>query len=629
MYCKVVFDIALDREFDYIIPASLSASALPGRRVRAPFGPRAAGGIITAVTDSVDEKIKLKEITEVLDAAPNFSADLFDLARFMHDTWGGSLGQILFSLVPFFVKDTNLSPSSLRERGRGEGYAQNPEITEILSSKISTLLYGPGRSGKRDILISAAVNAAQNGTVLILVPDILSCEVFAAQLQKNYDKPVRVWHSKTPLSLKKKIFADALGGGNMLIVGTRSAALLPLSKPALLACINEESADFKQEEHAPHFHARDILLHRAKFFGCPLTFLSQTPSLEILDLVKRGAVTEITLPLNTNLPNPYPLVMTTAKEKGKKSFLPDMTFDEISFAAAQNKNILLVLNSRGSAPVYSCLNCGYTARCTECNGLLAFDEQDKLKCVKCGTEAGAEQKCPKCGNMVFRQKSGGTQKVFTGIKKLFPAANILRFDTAPKTHVPFENGKANIIIATQAALKMLREERAKIDLIVFLDADLELNSPDFRAAERLAQILFAAKSLLLGTPDAKMIITSDKLDSALVNAVVHGDYKEFAAEETDYRKAFNFPPYAALIRLTASAKTTEDAEKALEEIKTSHGNAGEVLGPVPCGKKSDKLKKKYILLKNIPLSKLQQCLLQTKLPKTIKLKITVNPYGFF
>ncbi|MDR0292099.1 MAG: primosomal protein N' [Elusimicrobium sp.] len=638
MYCKIVFDIALDREFDYIIPAALAAAAAPGRRVRAPFGPRAALGMITAVSDSSDVK-KLKEITEVPDAAQNFSADLFDLAHFMHDTWGGSLGQILFSLVPFFLKDISLSPRPGRERGRGlprrseaeagEGYAQKSEITEILSSQIPVLLYGPGRSGKRDILISAAITAAQNGTVLILVPDILSCEVFAAQLQKYYDKPVSVWHSKIPAAAKKQIFAAALGGENMIIVGTRSAALLPLSKPALTACVNEEDADFKQEEPQPYFHARDILLRRAKTLGCPLAFLSQTPSLEMLDLVKRGVVREITLPHNADLQNPYPLVMTTAKAKGKKSFLPDVTFDEISFAAAQNKNILLISASRGGAPVYECLNCGCIARCAKCGGLPAFDENEKLKCLKCGTLAAEEQKCPKCANMIFRRKESGAQRAYGEIKKLFPAANILRCDVAPKARAAFENGKANIIIATRAALKMLREERAKIDLIVFLDADLELNSPDFRAAERSAQILFAAKSLLLGTPDAKMIITSDKLDSALINAVVHGEYKTFAEEEMQFRQAFNFPPYSALTRLTAAAKNAAEAENVLEEIKTAAGNFGEILGPIPCGKKTDKLKKKYILLKNIPLKKLREILSAAKPRKSVKLKTSADPYSFF
>ncbi|MGB2579348.1 primosomal protein N' (replication factor Y) [Elusimicrobium simillimum] len=631
MYCKVVFDIALDREFDYIVPDALADAARPGVRVKAPFGPRVAVGIITSVAESVETTFKLKEIKEVLDITPPFSSDLLDLALYMKATWGGGLGPILFSLVPFFVREAHKAQFAPHQITTPNLTAQQEAaVSDINASSSPCLLYGPGSSGKKDILVSLAAEAAQNGPALILLPDILSCEVFAEYIKKFIPNNVHVWHSKILLSAKKTVFASLLQGDNCVVIGTRSAALLPFVKPTFFAVINEESEDYKQEENRPFYHVRDILLHRVKANGGKLVFSSQTPSLEILKMAAEGGVKQITLSQNLNIENPFPMVSVTGKKAGKQSVFPDVTFDQLTLAVKSNETTLLVLNSRGGAPVYSCLNCGLIARCPDCNGILVFkNETDThLTCLKCGKTAQLEQKCPKCENVIFRMKTSGTQKTYTEVKKLFPAANIIRMDTtlaAPQ----IAEGKANIIIATTAGLKMLAESKASVNLVVFLDADMELNSPDFRASEHLAETLFTAKSMLHYTAGARMVVTTDKAESGLINAVVHGDYNAFAAEEAEFREAFNFPPYATLIRINISAKDKALLLKRAEDIKQAFAPLGDVLGPITFGKKTDALKKEYLLLKNIPFAAVTQTMAALPADKNIKIKVVVDPYSFF
>lgn len=274
MYASVVFDIALDREFDYIVPLALEGAIAPGFRVKAPFGYRLATGIVTELKQISSFKADLKEIKQVLDNEPQYGKDLFSLASYIKQTWGGSYGQILFSLIPFFVK-----------KQHDVIFREIPAVKQIELNKIQhnvfddlknsvgpSLLFAPPKTGKKSILIKLTLEAAQKGQVLIMLPDILSAQVFAANLQQYYDKQVLLWHSKLLDSVKKQLFSSLLHGKNGIVVGTRSAVLLPLSCPSLIAVVNEESADFKQEENRPFYHARGIALFRAEELNAKLIF---------------------------------------------------------------------------------------------------------------------------------------------------------------------------------------------------------------------------------------------------------------------------------------------------------------------------------------------------------------------
>ncbi|WP_424244277.1 primosomal protein N' (replication factor Y) [Elusimicrobium posterum] len=633
MYAKVVFDIALDREFDYIIPQELQAQAVPMLRVRAPFGPRAAVGIITEITTETDSKFKLKTITEIFDSAPAFSSELLTLAKFMKHNWGGTLGQILFSLIPFFTKAPLHSDALPLITLNTLSPAQKQAKEDIEKAQAPVLLFGEGKSGKKEILINMALQAYLTGQALLLVPDIMSAEVFAKQIEKQINTKVFIWHSKILLSEKKRIFATMLSGQPAIVVGTRSAALLPMANPKLIAVTNEEDSDYKQEENRPYYHVRDIALFRAQALNCKTVFCSATPSLEMLELIKEGKVTQVSLAQRMDLPNPFPRINTAGK-KGKDSFLfSDEAVDEIKKAVQNNETVLLISNSRGGSPTYSCLNCSVMARCKKCNGLLVFTDEaaQHLQCVKCGCEASLEQKCPKCENLIFRTKIFGTQKVNAEVKKLFPAANIVRMDkplTAPLNTL-MSADKANVIIGTMAALKTLITRNKTMDFICFIDADMELNSPDFRASEHLTQTLFAAKSMLLNSKTGRMLVQADKADTTLFTSVIHGDYNAFAQEELEFRETFSFPPYTKLLKITISSKKTEDVLKKAEALRAPLAELGEVLGPIPAGKKSDTTKKQYLLVKNADFQKVEALFAKQKADKLVKIKLTADPYSFF
>lgn len=618
MYASVVFDIALDREFDYILPEKFGGARV-GARVRAPFGPRAAVGIITAVKETPSADIKLKEISDLLEERAYFSDDLFALAYYLKENYGGALGQILFSLIPFYAPKFPLTPA----RAAAEP-AFNADEEQMYKEISASALYGGSGARTRDFALKSALRAAAQGQVLVTGPDIMSAEEIKKILETNFGAEVFLWHSKVTPSRKKEIFARLINGENIVVAGTRSSALLPFVNLKLAVMFNEEDADYKQEENRPFFHARDVLLHRKS----KLLFVSESPSLEVCKMINERKINLIKMPASLS-ENEFARV-SVARPDGKKA-MSEQLVNEIRGAMTRGGKILLLLNRKAGADSYRCLNCGLSAVCPECKSVLTEEEND-LKCPACGARFAKEQKCPKCQNLVFTSHNTGAGKAAAELKKYFKGINILKLDAAALTknkNALSQDGA--IILGTDAVLKAARFESG-FSLVAVLDADSELGGADFRSGERLCQKLFAAKALASNSKNAALVIQSAHADNPIFKTVVHGDYFEFSAQEAEFREAFNFPPFSGLIKLVLQSKNEADARNAAREIKiflTEAAPAAEVEGPVHSGKKTDAAKKVYLLVKTPDNKEIIKLLSNFKPEKTVKLKLVANPYSFF
>ena len=217
MYCKVVYDVPLDRDFDYAVPAELEDKIIPGVRVTAPFGRVLTGGMVTAVSEicTAPQNVKLKEIASVVDKRPLFGSDLFPLMRFMKAHWGGPIGQILFALVPpqpYFKLDT--APTSVHIDIKTPSYSLTPSQENALKTVRSfpayefhpVLLNGPAYTGKTETVLRLAGEVlAGYGQALITVPDIVAARQFIAEAEARFGADnVFCWHSRMLLSKKKK-----------------------------------------------------------------------------------------------------------------------------------------------------------------------------------------------------------------------------------------------------------------------------------------------------------------------------------------------------------------------------------------------------------------------------------------
>lgn len=656
MFCKVVFDVPLDRDFDYAIPAGMEDKIRAGVRVTAPFGRVLTGGMVTQLTEtaSVPEGVTLKEIASVVDKRPLFGSDLFPLARFMKSRWGGPIGQILFALVPpqpYFKLDA--PPATVHISVKNPKLKLTPSQENALRTVRALpsyefhplLLNGPAYTGKTETVLRLAGDAlAGYGQALITVPDVVGTRQFIAEAEARFGADnVFCWHSKMLLSKKKKYFSAVSNGVPCVVISTRSGALLPFKNLRFAAVLDEEDDNYKQEENKPYYHLRDVLLFRAKAHGAALLFVSGSPSAEMLKLVKTGQVRQLDFKEPVPAHAFTPQIKITDKKGEKSKFLSDFLLLELAENLRKKETSLLILNRRGYANAYYCLNCGTYAKCKKCGAVLARENTpetgDQLVCKQCGNKEPLEQKCPKCQNLIFKSRGGGTQKVVTELAKLFPKAKLLRLESdtlKTKSGQGFEaldalkSGTADIIVGTRMASGALRG--AKVTLAAILDAETELGSPDFRASEKFGQTLFALRGHLSGLKDGRLIIQTADKEAYDYAPLLAGDYTSAAETETLLRESFAYPPFVHLFKVVIKAKDMALLNAETERLKRIGGKlADEVLGPVWCAKKTDTLKKQYLLFKTDDGRRAALLAeLDSFIPaKKATIKLAADPYDFY
>ncbi len=653
MFCKVVFDVPLDRDFDYAIPTELESKVMPGIRVTAPFGRMLTTGLVTAVSDTthLPENILIKKIASVLDEKPVFGSDLFSLAAFMKETWGGPIGQILFALVPpqaFFKVNP---PETLGEMRFSSPplplAAHRQKDLSRLASYLNNgyhrvLLSGPDRNEKTEIILTLAQKVLQGfGQALITLPDVISAQNFAHSLKKRFTEDILFcWHSRMLISQKKKIFSRVSNGLPCLIISARSGSLLPFKNLRLAAMLEEENDNYKQEENKPYFHVRDLLAfrsaqHEALFVAC-----SDTPSLEQLYSVQQKQTEQMSFEY------PHSSVAfqwkVTPKKGEKSSLISDILLEQLKENLEKKEASLLILNRRGYSNAYYCLNCGTYAKCQGCGAILAREKaaegEDYLICKKCGKKYPLEQTCPQCQNKIFKSRGGGTQKIVTELNKLFPHIRVLRLDSdtlknkdgqGHQVRAALDRGQADVVVGTRLALDAAFSGR--VSLAAVMDADLELDSPDFRASEKFGQLIFKLKNLLAERKNSRLLIQSSSPDIYPFESL-RVDYEACSEEEMLARESFQYPPFIKLIKLLLKSK-----DKTLLQAETSRimsvaaPFAMEILGPVLTGKKTDILKKQYLLFKTTShqYPDLVKVLDQLEVSKKIEVKIVADPYDFY
>lgn len=656
MFCKVVFDVPLDRDFDYAVPAELEGKILAGARVTAPFGRVLTGGMVTQVTEisAAPEGIVLKEIASLIDKRPIFGSDLFPLARFMKSRWGGPIGQILFALVPpqpYFKLDT--PPAALHIDVKTPKFTLTPSQENALQTVRAfpaykfhpVLLNGPAYTGKTETILRLAGDVLSGyGQALITVPDVVGARQLITEAEARFGADnVFCWHSKMLISKKKKYFSAVSNGVPCVVVATRSGALLPFKNLRLAAVLDEEDDNYKQEENKPYYHLRDLLMFRAEMHGAALLFASGSPSAEMLKRVQTGEVKQ----LDFKEPVPgraFTLQIKITDKKGEKSkFLSDFLLSELAENLRRKETSLLILNRRGYANAYYCLNCGAYAKCKKCGAILARENTpeagDILICKKCGHKETLEQKCPKCQNLIFKSRGGGTQKIVTELTKIFPKAKLLRLESdtmKTKSGQGFEaldalkTGNADIIVGTRMASGALRG--AKVTLAAVLDAELELDSPDFRASEKFGQTLFSLRGHLSGIKGGRLIIQAADKEAYDYSPLLAGDYTAAAETETLLRESFSYPPFVHLFKVVIKAKDTEALNAETARLKHLGAKLSlEVLGPVWCAKKTDTLKKQYLLFKTDDARRAELLAeLDSFIPaKKVIIKLSADPYDFY
>ena len=445
-----------------------------------------------------------------------------------------------------------------------------PSITERKFAPF--MLFGITGSGKTLVYCHAAKKAVEaGGSALVMVPEIALSGLLLSSFAAFFGDKVAVMHSgltaNQRLAIRQKIFS----GDIKVVIGPRSAIFAPLKNPKLIIVDEEHDPSYKQDDPAPRYHGRDAAVKLAQMVSCPVILGSASPSVESYHNATTGRYNLITLdqrPISGyQMPTIETLDMKTEKIHGECSFLSFKLKQETDKHIAEGGQIIYYLNRRGFSPKVKCRNCGEVPTCDDCGITYTYHRAENvLKCHFCDHVEEVPQHCPRCNGSDFAFIGTGTQRVEENLERLFKNVRAERIDsdkTATKSGKlilgDFAEEKFNLLLGTQMVTKGL--DFPGVTLVGVLAADIGLDMPDFRAAEKTyARLLQVAGRAGRGDRAGHVMIQTYYSDHPVIETITSGNYLEFFTRVIEERRALFYPPFSRLISIILQS---ED-EKLLE-----------------------------------------------------------------
>jgi primosomal protein N' (replication factor Y) len=453
-------------------------------------------------------------------------------------------------------------------------------------------LHGITGSGKTEVYLGLIRQVlAQGKQALVLVPEInLTPQLEAVFRGRFSGVPVASLHSGMAEGERVNHYLAAQSGAARIVLGTRLAVFTPVLELGLIIVDEEHDSSFKQQDGL-RYSARDVAIFRAQKLGIPIVLGSATPSLESYHRAHTGHYHYLQLTSRAVDAAELPAVHCVTEAKGETG-IAQRVLDALRERVTRREQSLVFINRRGYAPVLLCPQCRWVAGCRRCTAnLVLHGPKPRLHCHHCGLQEKVPERCPNCGNGDLRSIGRGTQRMETELAEHFPEARILRIDRDSTRRKGVLHGFLDRIAAQQVDILVGTQMLAKghdfpqLTLVVVLNADASLYSPDFRAEERLfAQLLQVSGRAGRAETPGEVLVQTAFPDHPLYRALRSHDYAGFAESQLKLRRAHNFPPYAYLAVLRAeSAKPGSAAKFVSNAAETARHLAEGVMlfDPVP------------------------------------------------
>lgn len=455
-------------------------------------------------------------------------------------------------------------------------YMQGNAIESIETSpKRVHLIHGVTGSGKTEIYLQIIANEIKKGkSAIFLVPEISLTPQMLSQLRARFKGEAAILHSGLSAGERFDEWWRLRSGEAKIAIGARSAVFAPLENIGAII-IDEEHDSSYLSETSPRYSTVEVAKMRAEYNGCKLILGSATPSVESYKEAVEGNYNLVTLPERINKrPMPEIVISDMRKEvkRGNPSPFSAALREELDATLKSGNQAIIFLNRRGYSQKVICRDCGYVAKCENCDVSLTYhSEEDCLKCHYCGTRYRMLPACPDCGGVHIRYSGTGTQRVVEELSALFPASRIIRMDNDTvsgkdghyKILSKFAKKEADILVGTQMIAK--GHDFPAVTLVGILDADMSLQFSDYRSGERTFQLItqVAGRS---GRADmkGKVVLQTYCPENYILRYAVNYDYEGFFNNEIKIREATYFPPYSLICRVMV---TGEDDKKALDALK--------------------------------------------------------------
>lgn len=493
------------------------------------------------------------------------------------------------------------------------------------------LLHGVTGSGKTEIYLRAiAATLDQGRQAIFLVPEIALTPQTIRRVSERFPRQVAIVHGGLPMGERYDTWQRARAGEIAVIVGTRSALFTPLPNPGLIILDEEHDSSYKQAPPMaePYYHARESAEYLMARNRGALILGSATPDLQSYHRAQQGHFTYLRLPnrimghrqriqeqaeragvtaryekegesaVHIGLPPVSVVDMRRELRQGNTGMFSRELAQGLRAVLERGEQAMLLLNRRGQASYVFCRDCGYAVECRRCDSPMTYHRHDeRMRCHHCGASQAAPRTCPACQSQRIKYFGAGTQQVDEALGKLFPRARRLRWDgdtaSRPAMHYKilqqFIDRRADILIGTQMIAKGL--DLPLVTLVGVVSADLGLALPDYRAGERVFQLLTqVAGRAGRGVLGGKVVLQTYQPTHYAVQAAARHDYGGFVEKESAWRREMGYPPFRRLARIlfsyTDPYKTARQAETGayrVRQLLRRHDLSGtSLIGPAPC-----------------------------------------------
>ena len=567
-YIQVILPLRLEWEPFYALPEGMEVAV--GDRVRVIFAHAFYVGCVSRVDVQPEVDTRRIQPVEALESAlPAVSEPEIRFWRSLADYYLCTVGEV-YKAAYSAMKNHQ---SRLKAPGNGASLGDvtlSPlqekacvAIREGFAAGKPVLLHGVTGSGKTEVYLKLALEMLRAGkSVLYLVPEI----ALSRQLEERIAAvvpSVLVYHSAETAGRRKLVAREIRSGAPVLVLGTRSAILLPHRNLGLIIVDEEHDTSYKQDAPAPRYHAREGAIFLALIHGAKVLLGSATPSLESLYNTENGRFAKVELKerFYSGAEAEVRIIDTVAERRkgGMHGSLSRKLLAEIRATLEAGEQVLLLRSRRSWAPAVQCVECGHIPHCPHCNVSLSLHKYpDRLVCHYCGHSEAFTGICSSCGG-ALQPLGAGTQRVEEELMEFFPEARIGRLDADvvagedADVVQDFAAGNLDILVGTQMVTKGFDFDRLR--LVAVIQADNILGQQDFRADERAFQLLeqFRGRSGRRGSPGLFIIQTREPEHPVFDSLNGHFHQDELLQE----RRQFGYPPYTRLIHIVLKDKNLQ------------------------------------------------------------------------
>src|SRR5215467_10095698 len=537
---------------------------------------------------------------------------------------------------------SRIIPNSCPFQLTGEQNAAIDSIAPIISARRfeSFLLWGVTASGKTEVYLNLTARALDQGRqVLVTVPEIALADELVRSFRARFGPLVAIAHSAQRVSERWASWMSALGGVVRIMIGPRSAIFAPIHDLGLIVVDEEHDAAYKNEEGI-RYHARDLAVTLAGYSDCPVVLGSATPSAESFANSRRGRYRLLRL---TRRVNDRPMAAVEVVDLRRSSTMPNEAasngrlpetpapegvplsprlLDALRETLAAGGQAMVFLNRRGFHNFLQCRLCGNVIACRNCSVSLTFHLRDRsLRCHYCGDRLPAPDLCPACHGAGLSGQGFGTERLVAALETLLGNARIERMDsdtsgrrgTRARILAALRAIQIDLLVGTQMITKGFDFPGVTLAAVVL--ADLGLNLPDFRSAERTFQLLTqVAGRAGRGERAGRVIIQTFSPHHYSIRAARDQDYVRFMKRELDLRRALEYPPYARLAMVRIEGEERGPLASIAQAVAKSLGHDPasaelRVLGPAPAP--IERIKRRYrwqVLVKSRQLRTMRSAL---------------------